>query len=103
MLAYPVDDGVENGSTALQVPVRVTPDPGPLLRLAAEGPDGSHAAAAALDAARRAMWDEAAGALDQIARDVDASEDIDSIAVAARPSLTHPKTSPKKSCGTAGG
>ncbi|GAA0920872.1 MULTISPECIES: hypothetical protein [Streptomyces violaceusniger group] len=78
------------GAPTLKVPARVTPDLGPLLRLAAEEPDGSHAAAAALDTARRAVWDEATGALEQIARYVDASEDIDSIAVAARPLRPHP-------------
>ncbi|MER8159971.1 MULTISPECIES: hypothetical protein [unclassified Streptomyces] len=78
------------GAPAVQVPAHLTPDPGPLLRLAAEEPDGSHAAAAALHTARGAMWREASSALDQIAKYVDTSEDLASIAVAARPLMPHP-------------
>lgn len=73
------------GAGTLHVPAVVVPDPGALLRLAAEEPDGSHAAIAALDLARRSVWSEAKRCRDQLIKYVDASEDIDSIAVAARP------------------
>lgn len=75
------------GAATLHVPAVVFPDPGALLRLAAEEPDGSHAAAAALDTARRAVWEAAKSSRQELAQYVDASQDIASIAVAARPLL----------------
>ncbi|RNG37373.1 hypothetical protein [Streptomyces botrytidirepellens] len=78
------------GAPVLHVPAVVTPDPEPLLRLAAEEPDGSHAAVAALALAREAVWDCAEAARREIAEYVDASDAIASIAVAARPLMPHP-------------
>ncbi|MFD4111324.1 hypothetical protein ACFWWU_35010 [Streptomyces sp. NPDC058650] len=78
------------GAPTVHVPAVVTPDPAPLLRLAAEEPDGSHAAAAALEVARRALWNCADSAHKEIAEYVDASDGIASIAVAARPVMPHP-------------
>jgi len=73
------------GTRTLEVPAVVVPDPGPLLRLAAQEPDGSHAAVAALDTVRRTVWSAAQDCRNQMAQYVDTSEDIASIAVAARP------------------
>ncbi|MEV5242941.1 hypothetical protein AB0K89_28090 [Streptomyces cinnamoneus] len=78
------------GAPTLQVPVCITPDPGPLLRLAAEEPDGSHAAAAALELVRRIIADDAQSTHQQIAEHVDGCADIASIAVAARPLMPTP-------------
>ncbi|MDF2259747.1 hypothetical protein [Streptantibioticus ferralitis] len=75
------------GAPTLHVPAVVVPDPGPLLRLAAEEPDGSHAALAALDTARRTVRSAAKSCHDEITEHVDTSEDIASIAIAARPLL----------------
>lgn len=69
------------GAATLHVPAVVAPDPGPLLRPAAEEPDGSHAAVAALDTARRAVWSEAKSCQDEITGHVGTSEDPASIAV----------------------
>ncbi|MEU4507766.1 hypothetical protein [Streptomyces sp. NPDC024089] len=73
------------GAATLTVPAVVIPDPAPLLRLAAEEPDGSHAAVATLTLAREAMWDCAQTALREITEHVDSSDGIASIAIAARP------------------
>lgn len=75
------------GAATLHVPAVVVPDPGPLLRLAAQEPDGTHAAVAAIHTARRALWSEAKSCHDEITKHVDTSEDITSIAIAARPLL----------------
>ncbi len=75
------------GATTLEVPAVVVPDPGPLLRLAAQEPDGSHAGVAALDTARRAVWSETKSCHDEITEHVDTSEELASIAIAARPLL----------------
>ncbi|MDQ8707572.1 hypothetical protein RCO28_34640 [Streptomyces sp. LHD-70] len=77
------------GAPQQHVPVVVVPDPAPLLRLAAEEPDGSHAAIAALSLAREAMWDTAEDAHREITEHVDTMDAPDSIAVAARPLLPH--------------
>ncbi|MFH7598034.1 hypothetical protein WDV06_23475 [Streptomyces racemochromogenes] len=54
------------GATTLEVPAVVVPAPGPLLRLAAQEPDGSRAGVAALDTARRAVWSETKSCHDEI-------------------------------------
>ncbi|OIK08232.1 hypothetical protein [Streptomyces monashensis] len=79
----------EPGAPTLHVPAVVTPDPAPLMRLAAEEPDGSHAAVAALDVARLALWDSARAACEEITKYVDASDSVASIAIAARPTMPH--------------
>ncbi|WP_159031045.1 hypothetical protein [Streptomyces sp. 769] len=78
------------GAPTMHVPAVVTPDPAPLLRLAAEAPDGSHAATAALEVTRRAVWQAAESAREQIAEYVDACDASTSIALAARPVMPHP-------------
>ncbi|MEU9983717.1 hypothetical protein [Streptomyces sp. NPDC050856] len=75
------------GAPTLHVPAVATPNPAPLLRLAADERDDSHAAAAALEVARRALWICADSAHKEITNYVDAS---DGIAVAARPVMPHP-------------
>ncbi|RPK23531.1 hypothetical protein EES37_37890 [Streptomyces sp. ADI91-18] len=73
------------GAATLHIPAITRPDPAPLLRLAAEEADGSHAAAAALDTARRTIWSSAESCRKQLADYVDSSEHLAHIAVAARP------------------
>lgn len=73
------------GAATLHVPAITRPDPAPLLRLAAEEPDGSHAAAAALDTARRTIWSNANSCRKQLADYVDSSDHLAHIAIAARP------------------
>ncbi|MEU5836400.1 hypothetical protein ABZ820_22400 [Streptomyces diacarni] len=78
------------GAATQRIPAAVRPDPGPLLRLAAEEPEGSYAAAAALATARHAVHSAAKGCHDEITRYVDASPGIASIVVAGRPLVPPP-------------
>ncbi|MGP3991599.1 hypothetical protein [Streptomyces sp. 3N207] len=91
------------GAATVTVPAVVVPDPAPLLRLAAQEPDGSHAAVAALALAREAVWDSAEDARREINEHVDTSDSTPRSRLPPARSC-HPRRSrsPKRSCATDG-